>query len=250
MGPKQSLLPNSTETPSPTHGWEALPRTVPRGASSQGPGHRVMGRRDLSGDDRPWGKAPDECVYTGVRQDTPESDTISKSRAGHFRKDRLNRTLPEKVPCLTPFLSSSSTSGLPQATQVFRGLPWKLKTCRLMLRVSTSPFWAPTTHTGQNSLCGTDSPLWPLSQEGLRTVNSRRETNMGLSHTFPRIAIPSWWGLMYTASRGHLRWPHDPLQVTQQALVQTHSEQSAPSSAQISALRTGRTQSPDAQWGI
>ena len=158
-------------------------------------------------------------------------------------------TLPEKEPCLTPFLSSSSTSGLPQATQVFRVLSWKLKTGRLMLRVSTSPFWAPVTHTGQPSLCGTDSPLWPPSQEGLRTINSRRETNMGLSHTFPRIAIPSWWGLMYTASRGHLCWPHDPLQVTQQALVQTHSEQSAPSSAQISALRTGRTQSPDAQWG-
>jgi hypothetical protein len=134
------------------------------------------------------------------RQDTPESDTIRKSRAGHFRKDRLNMTLPEKEPCLTPFLSSSSTSGLPQATQVFRGLSWKSKTCRLMLRVSTSPFWAPTTHTGQNSQCGIDSPLWPLSQEGIRTVNSRRETNMGLSHTFPRIAIPSWWGLMYTAS--------------------------------------------------
>ena len=104
MGPKQSLLPNSTETPSPTRGWEALPRTGPRGASSQGPGHRVMGRRNLSGDNRPWRKAPGECACTGVRQDTSESDRISESREGHFRKDRLSMTLPEKEPCLTLFL--------------------------------------------------------------------------------------------------------------------------------------------------
>ena len=89
MGPKQSLLPNSTETPSPTRGWEALPRMAPRGASSQGPGHQVIGRRDLSGDDRPWGKAPGECACRGLRQDTSESDTICESREGHFRKDRL-----------------------------------------------------------------------------------------------------------------------------------------------------------------
>ena len=139
MGPKQSLLPNSTETPSSTRGWEALPRTVPRGASSQGPGQRVMGRWDLSGDDRAWGKAPGECACTGVTQDTPESDMISESREGHFRKDRLNMTLLEKEPCLTPFFSSSLTSGLPQATWVFRGLSSKLKTCCLMLRVNTSP---------------------------------------------------------------------------------------------------------------
>ena len=147
IGPKQSLLPNSTETPAPTCGWEALPRTVPRGASSQGPGHWVMGRWDLSGDDRAWGKALGECACTGVTQDTPESDTISESREGHFRKDRLNMTLPEKEPCLTPFFSSSLTSGLPQAKRVFRSLSWKLKTCCLMLRVNTSPSWAPTTHT-------------------------------------------------------------------------------------------------------
>ena len=148
MGPKQSLLPISTEIPSPTRGWEALPRTVLRGASSQGPGHQVMGRRDLGGDDRPWGKVPGECACIGARQDTPESDTISKSKEGHFRKNRLNMTLPEKEPCVTPFLSSSSTSGLPQATQVFRGLSWKLKICCLMLRVNTSPSRAPTTHMG------------------------------------------------------------------------------------------------------
>ena len=187
MGPKQSLLPNSTETPSPTHGWEALPKTVPRGASSQGPGHRVMGRRDLSGDDRAWGKALGECEGTGVTQDTPESGTISESRKGHFRKDRLNMTLPEKEPCLTPFLSSSLTSGLSQATRVFRGLSWKFKTCCFMLRVNTSPSWAPTTHTAKPSPRGTDTPLWPLSQEGLRTVNSCRETNWD----FPTLSLGS-----------------------------------------------------------
>ena len=126
MGPKQSLLPNSTETPSPTCGCEALPRTPPRRASSQGSGHRVMGKRELSGDYRPRGKALGECACTVLRQDTSESDTISESREGHFRKDRLesteNMTLPEKEPCLTPFLSSSFSSGLSEGTQVFRGL--------------------------------------------------------------------------------------------------------------------------------
>ena len=58
MGPRQCLLPNSTETPSPTCGWEALPRTVPRGASSQGPGHRVMGRRQALKEGPGW-----VCVY-------------------------------------------------------------------------------------------------------------------------------------------------------------------------------------------
>ena len=71
-----------------------------------------------------------------------------------------------------------------------------------MLRVNTPPSWAPTTHTGKPSPWGTDSPLWPLSQEGLRTVNSHRETNTGLSHTFPQITLPVWWGLMYTAAGG------------------------------------------------
>ena len=89
MGPKQSLLPNSIETPSPTRGYEALPRTVPRGASSQGPGHQVMGRQDLSEDDRPQGKVSGECACTSVRQDTPGSDKISESKDGYFRNDRL-----------------------------------------------------------------------------------------------------------------------------------------------------------------
>ena len=71
-----------------------------------------------------------------------------------------------------------------------------------MLRVNTSSSWAPVTHTAKPSPWGTDSPLWPLSQEGLRTVNSCRETTMGHSHTFPQITLPSWWGLMYTAAGG------------------------------------------------
>ena len=44
------------------------------------------------------------------------------------------------------------------------------------------------------------------------------------------------------SSRRHLHWPGNLLQVTQQALIHPHSEQSIPFSGQISALRTGRTQ--------
>ena len=74
IGPKQSLLPNSTETPAPTCGWEALPRTVPRGASSQGPGHRVMGRWDLSGDNRAKGR-PQVSVHVQESHRTLQSQT-------------------------------------------------------------------------------------------------------------------------------------------------------------------------------
>ena len=42
----------------------------------------------------------------------------------------------------------------------------------------------------------------PIVSGGLRTVNSRTESNTGLSHTFPRITLPSWWGLKYTAAGG------------------------------------------------
>ena len=71
-----------------------------------------------------------------------------------------------------------------------------------MLRVNTAPSCVPTTHTGRTSPSGIDSPLCPLSQEGCRTVNSRTEPNKGLSHIFPGITLPSWWGLMYIAEGG------------------------------------------------
>ena len=121
-----------------------------------------MGRRDLSGDDRPWGKAPGERACTGVRQDTPESDTIIKSREGHFRKaaweSTENMTLPEKEPYLTPVLSSSG----------------------LLL------FW--------------DSV--PTVSGGIQDNQLPHRDQQGLSHTFPRITLPSWWDLMYTAAGG------------------------------------------------
>ena len=74
MAPKQSLLPNSTETPFPSRGWEALPWTAPRGASSQGPGHWVMGRWDLSGDDRAEGR-PRVSVHVQESHRTLQSQT-------------------------------------------------------------------------------------------------------------------------------------------------------------------------------
>ena len=44
--------------------------------------HWVMGRRDLSENDRPRRKALGECACTGVRQDTQESDTITDPEKG------------------------------------------------------------------------------------------------------------------------------------------------------------------------
>ena len=37
----------------------------------------------------PDGRCLVECACKGVRQDTPESDKISESKDGYFRKDRL-----------------------------------------------------------------------------------------------------------------------------------------------------------------
>ena len=125
-----------------------------------------------------------------------------------------------------------------------------LKTCCLMLRVNTSPSWAPTTHTGKPSPWGTDSPLWPLSQERLRTVNFHRETNMGLFHTFPRITLPSWWGLMYTAAGGtsadqavSFRSHSRPWSIPTQNRTPPPQPRSQPSG--LRGLK-----GPDVQWGI
>ena len=212
MGPKQSLLPNSAETLSPTRGWEALHRTVPIGASSQGPGHRVMGRRDLSEDNRPWGKVSGECACKGVRQDTPESEKISESKDGYFRKDRLrihweyDLTWERAIPgsCFFPSLLFWASSG----TGVFRGVTRKWKTCCLVLRVNTAHSCVPTTHTGRTSPCGTDSPLCPLSQEGCRTVNSHTEPNKEPSHTFFGITLPFLVRIMHTVAGGTSWWPN------------------------------------------
>ena len=125
MGPKQSLLPNSTETLSPIGGWEVLPRTVAKGASSQGPGHRVMGRWDLSGDNWPWEKAQvsvhvqesDRTLQSQRRLASPKTGISG----GTDWESTENMTLPEKESCLTCFLSSSSSSGLhPQVTRIFK----------------------------------------------------------------------------------------------------------------------------------
>ena len=216
MGPKQSLLPNSTETPFATRGWEALPRTVSRGASSQRPGHRVMGTWDLSGDDRRWGKVPGERTCIGVREDTPESDTISKSRERHFRKGRLrihweyDLTWERAMPDLCSFIFLLFWAS-PSGNVNLQGISKRWKTWCSVLRVNTPPSRAPTLHTGKPSLWGTDSPLCPLSEEGLRTVNSRTETNTGLSHTCPWITLPASWGLTHTAAGGTSTHPTIPL---------------------------------------
>ena len=241
MGPKQSLLPNSTET----HGWEALPRTVPRGPSSWGPVHQVMGRRDLSGNDRPWGKAPGECACTGVRQDTPGSDTISESREGHFRtavwESTENMTLPEKEPCLTPVLSSSWL--LFQAKWVFRGLLLKLKTCCLMLRVNTPPSGAPT----QGSPHRVEQTV--LCSHCLRRDSGQATPTQRPTQDFPTLFLGSHsppGEASCTQHQGAPRvTPWSP-RVTQQAMVQPQGRATLPS-AQISALRMEGLKSPDAQ---
>ena len=91
----------------------------------------------------------------------------------------------------------------------------------------------------------TQSPVATVSGESTPTERPTPDfptVSLG-SHSSPGedSAHSSW---------GHLRWPGILLQVTPKALIHPHSEQSTPSSAQISDLRNERTHSPDAQWGI
>ena len=103
-------------------------------------------------------------------------------------------TLPEKEPCLTPVLSSSSSSMLFLGQS--KSFEVNLESCKTAVRIRIFSLCAPTTHIHKEDLIRWKSVFGcPLSQE-------RPETNKGLSHTCPRITLPSWWGLMYTAAGG------------------------------------------------
>ena len=116
-----------------------------------------------------------------------------------------NMILLEKEPFLTPAFSSPSSSGHPQATGVFRGVSRKWKICCLMLRINIAPSCVPT--TPKENLTMWNSRLCPLSQEGLRTVNSSTESNTGTFPHFPRHHIPLLVRPHVHSSRGHLSWP-------------------------------------------
>ena len=154
-------------------------------------------------------------------------------------------TLPEQEPFLTPFPSPSSTSRLlPQATQVFRGLSWKIKTCCLMLKVNTPLSCATTPH--KPSPWGTDSSLWPLSQEGFRTVNSHTESNIGTFSHFPSDHTPLLVEASCTQQQGAPQLtPRSPSGHTPgpgPSPLRAEHLPPQPRSQPISALRKGRTQ--------
>ena len=155
-----------------------------------------MGRWDLSGDNTHPGK----CACTGVRQDTSESDTISKSREGHFRKavwqSTENMTLPEKWPFLTLLCSSRL---LPQSNWVFRSQSWKVKIGSLMLKINTPPSYAPNihihththTHTKTPS-CGTASLLLHTVSGGTQNSQLLQRDQQVSSYTFFQCLIDLW----------------------------------------------------------
>ena len=67
----------------------------------------------------------------------------------------------------------------------------KIENMLLNAKSQHIPFLSPNhTHRETVTMWNKQFPV-ELSQEGLRTVNSLRETNMGLSHTFPLITFPS-----------------------------------------------------------
>ena len=101
--------------------------------SSQATGHWVMGTWSLSGGDRPWEEALGDWEWT-VSGRTLQTRWVSPKKGIPGRTDwkskTENMTLPERAPSGTPFLSSSSSSGLlPQETWVFRGWAWKVQRC-------------------------------------------------------------------------------------------------------------------------
>ena len=96
-------------------------------------------------------------------------------------------TLPEKEPCLTPVLSSSSSSRfLPQAKTGLEKIVLSVKNMPFSAWDQHTPFLCPK-HT-QVGPRGTDSPLCSLSQERLRTVNSHTESQQG---SFPILSLRS-----------------------------------------------------------
>jgi len=213
-----------------------------QGPSSQGPGHRVMGRRHLSGDDRPWGKAPGECACIGVRQDTPESDMISESREGQFRRtdweSTEDMTLPEKEPCLTPVLSSSSSSMLFLGQSKF--LKSTLKVAKLLLEsISSLSVPQPHTYTKKISSGGKVSLAAHCHRRDQRPTRDFPTLALG-PHSPPGEGsctqqqgappLTPWSPSGHTAGPGPAPFRAEPLPW-----------------AEISALKTGRIQSPDAQ---
>ena len=145
-----------------------------------------------------------------------QSEKISQSKDRYFRRDRLRinweydltweRAMPDLFSFVFFFFWAS-----PSGNTNLQGVSKRWKTWCLMLRVNTHPSWTPTPHTGKPSPWGTDSPLCPLSKEGLRTGNSHTESNTGLSHNFPLDHTPLLVRPHVHSSRGHLRWPHNSL---------------------------------------
>ena len=145
-----------------------------------------MGRQDLSGDDRPSEKAPGECACAGDRQNTPESDTISESRDGHFRKDRLRinseydtweRAIPDSFSPLFQVFSQASC----------RDWYWKLETCCLIPTINIPPSWAPTTHEGKPSMGNRQSSVPTISGGTQDSQFQHRDQH----RSFPTLSLGS-----------------------------------------------------------
>ena len=67
----------------------------------------------------------------------------------------------------------------------------------------------------------------PTVSGGTQDGQFPQSNQHGTSPHFPSDHTPLLVRPYVHRSRGHLCSPHDPLQVTQQALIQPHSEQSA-----------------------
>ena len=99
-----------------------------------------------------------------------------------------------------------------------------------------SPFLSPN-YTCREALTmrNRQSPVATVSG-GTQDSQLLHRVQHGTSPHFPSDHTPLLVRLHVPSSRGHLRLPHDPLQVTQQALVHHHSQQSG---GAILSLRSG-----------
>ena len=143
---------------------------------------------------RPW-----VSVHVQETEDTPESDTISESRKSHFRKDRLRitseydtweRAIPDSFSPLFQVFSQA----------ILQRLIPKVENMLFNTYNQHSPFLSPN-YTYREALHGEQTVLCAhcLRRDSGQSIPAQKPTQE-LSHTFPQITLPSWWGLMYTAA--------------------------------------------------
>ena len=131
-------------------------------------------------------RRPPVSVHVQETDRILQSDSISKSREGHFRKDRWRinseydtweRAIPDSF---SPFFQVFSQASC-------RGWYWKLKTCCLIPTINIPLSWAPTTRAGKLSMENRQSSV-PTVSGGTQDSQFRHRDQQS---SFPTLSLGS-----------------------------------------------------------